>query len=217
MTEENVKGSSKFIVGLNIDNDPKSKEIYSIALLRVMYAKDSGLYQPDGRLAIYIPIDIKKRDIKTIKDIPQPVLETCANMHKVMFGHRKELTQEGLSGMIRGQILTFFATNNCSKPEDTKLIGIEVFNDLRYIELRGYLNDGDYSYDAIDVRSSLESMMEVRHHIGKDKKQIMEGVMKLGVIPGEKVNPCSPSDPLYTCYECLRIYNGLLKYGRNKA
>jgi hypothetical protein len=216
MAEEIIKENAKFIIGLNTDNSSR-REIYSIALLRVLFSKDSGLYRPGGQLTIYIPIDTKKRNAETLKTIPQPVQDTCTNMYQVMFGHRRGLTPEGLSGMVRGQILTFFATNSCSKPEETKLIGIEVFNDLRYLEDLGYLSAGDYSYDAIDVRSSLESMMEVRHHIGKDKKQIMDGVIKLGVIPGEKLNPCAPSDPMYTCYECLRIYNGLLKYGRNKA
>ena len=213
MAEENAK----FFVGLNTDTNPKSREVYTIALLRGTFEGDAGFYKPDGRLTVYIPTDIKTKNKNDLKGIPESVLATCNNMYQVMFGKRKDFSKEGFSGMIRGQILTFFAANGCSDPVNTKLIGIEVFSDLRYLEARGYLEEGDYSYDAIDVRSSLESMIEIRHHVGKNKQQILEGVVKLGLIPGEKVNPVPPDDPLYSCYECLKIYNGLLRYGRNKV
>jgi len=213
MTTQNE--TAKYILSLNTDSNPSCREIYSLALLRVLFEAQNGYYIPCENLTIHIPIALPK-DGEYVKNIPRDVLETCDNMHKVMFSGRRSMDRQELSGMIRGQLLTFFSTTGSLKPATTKFIGIEVFSDLVYMERHRYLLEGDYSYDAIDIRSSLESAMEIRHHVGKNKGEVTQEVMKIGAIPNIPQNPASPADPLYGCYECLRIYNGLLKYARGR-
>lgn len=192
--------------------EDKRIDIYAVAFLFVDFSSTAGgIYGAVADHVVYIPRPLPKKP----PDLVSPVVfNTSASMHAALFNDRVSFSDVELSGYIRGQILSLLIASGLDRPDNTKFIGLEAFSDINLLVKNRLLLYGDYSDDLIDVRSSFETLVEAKHDLGKDKKKLLEAVMEKGVIPNHKTNPKEPSDPLYECYQCLKIYNGMLKYGR---
>ena len=212
MSSNTVSKKAIFSVQKQPGIGEKKTEAYTIAFLFVEFAATSGgIYSAVSENVVYIP---RPYSDPLPTQVPHHVYTTSASMYKALFSSRTPLNDVELSGYIRGQILSILVSSGFDSPENTKLIGLEAFSDINLLVRSRYLLPGDYSNNFIDVRSSFETLVETKHDIGKDKRKLLTDIMDTGIIPNYKSNPKDPNDPLYECYQCLKIYNGMLKYGR---
>lgn len=187
-------------------------DIYAVAFLFVDFSTTAGgVYEPVSDHVIYVP----KPTPKQVPDLVPPlVFNTSASMYKTLFSGRTPLNDIEVAGYTRGQILSLLIASGLDKPENTRFIGLEAFADINLLVKNRLLLYGDYSESFIDLKSSFETLVEVKQDVNKDKQKLLETVMDKGVIPNHKTNPKEADDPLYECYQCLKIYNGMLLYGR---
>jgi len=187
-------------------------DVYCIAFLFVEFSSTAGgIYGAISDHTVHIP----KALTDPVPDlVNHSVYNTSASMYETLFKDRTPLQTPEMAGHVRGQIISLLVANGIMTPSTTKFIGLEAFSDLNLLIKNRYLLHGDFSEDSIDIRSSFETLMEAKYDVGRNKQELLVSVMEKGVIPSMKVNPKETSDPLYECYQCLKIYNGMLKYGR---
>jgi len=201
---------------ISVQKQPDTKrnviDIYSISFLFVEFSSNvGGIYKAVSEQSVYVP---QKKQEKQPDLVLSSVYQTSSSIYGAMFNRRVPLEPLEVAGYIRGQILALLIASGMPSVEQTKFIGLEIFKDLSLLTSHRYLLNGDFSEDAIDIRSSFETLMEAKHDVDKNKQALLKEIMDKGIIPDFKNNPKDPNEPLYECYQCLKIYNGMLKYGR---